>query len=909
MTATSGVNERLAQLTSAGTSVWLDQIRRSLIEGGELGRMVEEESLRGVTANPSIFEKAILGSEDYDDELREMAAQERSAQEIYDAIAIRDVQLAADVLKPIWESSNHVDGYVSLEVAPNLAHEAEGTTEAARHYWQRLKRKNTMIKIPGTPEGVGAIEQALYEGINVNVTLLFAVEAYETVAEAYLRALERRQADGLPLDVHSVASFFVSRVDTNIDRKLQDLGRGDLAGRAALANARAAYRRFRELFSGPRWEALRHAGASVQRPLWASTGVKNPDYADTMYVEGLVGRDTVNTMPMATLHAAADHAHISGPTVESDPTADLDALSEAGIDLRRVTDELLVDGLAQFEDAMGRLLAGIDRQRAAVATGRPPTISGALPPALETPVKARVERALRERVAERVWRRDVTLWGDADTPEIANRLGWLTVADTMLEHAGELSAFAAGLWQEGYTDAVLLGMGGSSLGPEVIRQSFGDQSPGLRLQVLDSTHPDTVLAVQESIDPAKTIFIVSSKSGGTVETLSHYRHFRTLAGPEQFVVVTDPGSPLDELAERDGLRRVFRNPSDIGGRYSVLSYFGLVPAALAGVDVEELLHGCQVAEAACAHHDSSQSNSGLWLGAVIGELARQGRDKLTFLVGGDVASFGLWVEQLVAESTGKHGRGILPVAEEPVGEPDEYGDDRVFALLRDPDRPDEALDAAAKALEEAGHPVFELVVHGAADLGRIFFLAEFAVAVAGWALEINPFDQPNVQEAKDNTKRVLESGSVPELADADDAALRALLGDAQPPHYVAIMGYVPFSAEFDAAVAELRRRIRAATGAATTFGYGPRFLHSTGQLHKGGAPVGRFLQLTSEPSRDIAIPDEPYSFATLIAAQAAGDLQTLRHHGLPAERVSLGTDPVAGLNALTARIHELLNRS
>jgi transaldolase / glucose-6-phosphate isomerase len=906
MSATTGVNERLAQITSAGTSVWLDQIRRSLIEGGELQRMVAEESLRGVTANPSIFEKAILGSEDYDDELREMAQEDLSAQQIYDRIAIRDVQLAADVLRGVHEESNGVDGYVSLEVAPDVAHDSDRTLEAARHYWKALGRKNTMIKIPGTPEGVGAVEQALYEGINVNITLLFAVEAYEQVAEAYLRALERRHADGLPLDVHSVASFFVSRVDTNIDAKLEQLGRSDLAGRAALANARAAYRRFREIFSGPRWEALRHAGASVQRPLWASTGVKNPDYPDTMYVDGLIGRDTVNTMPMATLHAAADHSHLTGPTAEHDPAEDLDALREAGIDLSVVTDELLVDGLRQFEGAMGRLLAGIDRQRAAIATGRPPMISGALPPALEEPVSVRVEAAVAARVADRIWRRDESLWGGPGVPEIGNRLGWLTVADTMLEHAGDLQAFARELWEEGYTDAVLLGMGGSSLGPEVIRRSFGVLSPGLRLQVLDSTHPDAVLAVQDSIDPARTIFIVSSKSGGTVETLSHYRHFKTLAKPEQFVVVTDPDSPLEELARADGLRRVFRNPPDIGGRYSVLSYFGLVPAALAGVDVAELLHGCQVAEAACAHHDSSESNSGLWLGAVVGELARQGRDKLTFLVGGDIESFGLWVEQLIAESTGKHGRGILPVAEEPLGDASEYGDDRVFALLRDPDQPDEHLDEALAKLSEAGHPTLELPVHGAADLGRIFFLAEFAVAVAGWALEINPFDQPNVQEAKDNTKQVLESGTIPELADADDAALRTLLGDANPPHYVAIMGYVPFSDEFDRAIAELRRRVRAATGAATTFGYGPRFLHSTGQLHKGGAPVGRFLQLTSEPSRDVDIPGADYSFATLIAAQAAGDLQTLRDHGLPAERVDLGSDPVAGLNALTARIHELL---
>ncbi len=908
MSATASVNERLAALASAGTSVWLDQIRRTLIEGGELARMAAEESLTGVTANPSIFEKAILGSDDYDGELREMAEQELEPQEIYDRIAVRDVQLAADVLAGVHRDTGGRDGFVSLEVAPDLARDTARTIEAVRRYWTAVDRPNVMIKIPGTPEGVGAIEQALAEGINVNVTLLFGVEAYEQVAEAFLRALERRQTDGQSLNVHSVASFFVSRVDSNVDKKLEELGRGDLAGRAALANARAAYRRFHELFSGPRWEALRHAGASVQRPLWASTGVKNPEYSDTLYVAGLVGRDTVNTMPMATLHAFAEHGEVSGATAEEDPSADLAALREAGIDLGEVTEELLADGIEQFEGAMGRLLAGIEQQRDAVMTGRPPTIEGHIPDGLQAAVAARVRGAVDERVAERVWRRDQSLWGGPGVPEIENRLGWLTVADAMLEHAPDLLAFARRCREEGYTDAVLLGMGGSSLGPEVIRRSFGEQSDGLSLQVLDSTDPDVVLAVQESVDLARTIFVVSSKSGGTVETLSHYQYFKALAKPEQFVVVTDPGSPLVELAERDGLRRTFLNPPDIGGRYSVLSYFGLVPAALMGVDVEELLHGCQVAEANCAHYDSSDSNSGLWLGAAVGALARQGRDKLTFIVSPPIESFGLWVEQLIAESTGKHGRGILPVAEEPLGDVQEYGEDRVFALLRDHENPDEWLDEAIEQLAGAGHPTLTVTAHGPSDLGRIFFLAEFAVAVAGWALEINPFDQPNVQEAKDNTKRVLQEG-VPEIQEADDEALRDLLADATPPHYVAVMAYVPPSDDFDAEVSELRATIRRATRAATTFGYGPRFLHSTGQLHKGGPKTGRFLQLTCQPRRDAEIPGAEYSFGTLIAAQAAGDLQTLRSHELPAARVGLGEDPVAGLRRLTERIKDLLDRS
>src|SRR5437588_581813 len=403
MSTTERINENLARLTKAGVSVWLDQIRRAWIVGGELQRMVDEESLRGVTANPSIFEKAILGSDDYDDDLVELAREGLEPQEIYDRVAQRDVQLGCDVLADVHRESGGRDGFVSLEVAPEIAHDRQRTLEMARVYWHAVNRPNLMIKIPGTPEGVPAIEQAIYEGINVNVTLLFAVEAYERVAEAYIRGLERRQAEGLPLDIHSVASFFVSRVDTNVDKKLEELGRTELAGKAAVANARAAYRRFQEIFSGGRWEALRHGGASVQRPLWASTGTKNPSYSDVLYVEALVGAHTVNTMPIATIQAFADHGELTGPTAEIDPTPALEALAEAGIDMKQVTDELLVEGVEQFEKAMDTLLAGIEQQRGEVVTGQPPTIEAKLSHQEQDQVADRVNRAMTEQVAQRVW--------------------------------------------------------------------------------------------------------------------------------------------------------------------------------------------------------------------------------------------------------------------------------------------------------------------------------------------------------------------------------------------------------------------------------------------------------------------------------------------------------------------------
>jgi transaldolase len=366
-TEVTNVNPNLRKLVEAGTSPWLDLLQRSLVEDGELARLVAEDSLRGVTSNPSIFEKSILHSDDYDEQLHQLfdADSEMSAQAIYEELAIYDVRGACDVLRQTYEDNHHQDGFVSLEVAADLAHDPAKTIAAAKDFWKRVDRPNLMIKIPGTKEGLGPIEEAIYSGINVNITLLFAVDAYEKVADAYLKGLERRLAEGKSLDIASVASFFVSRIDTAVDKRLDGQGHDELLGTAAIANARKAYRSFERIFGtdSPRWDALHHAGAHPQRPLWASTGVKNPAYKDTMYVDELVAPHTVNTMPLATLQAVADHGTVSGPTATHNPDETLKALEEAGIDLVEVTDELLDAGVKQFEDAMSELLAGIEERR------------------------------------------------------------------------------------------------------------------------------------------------------------------------------------------------------------------------------------------------------------------------------------------------------------------------------------------------------------------------------------------------------------------------------------------------------------------------------------------------------------------------------------------------------------------
>jgi transaldolase/glucose-6-phosphate isomerase len=901
MSVEAGASERLAALTAAGTSVWLDQIRRTMITSGELERLMREDSLRGVTSNPAIFEKAILGSTDYDEQIAEQAAKGLSARDIYDELAILDVQLATDVLRPVWEEADHDDGFVSLEVEPGLAHDTDGTLAQAKEYWGRVDRPNLMIKIPGTEEGVQAIEDAIAAGINVNVTLLFSVESYTAIAEAYIRGMERRLEAGESLDIHSVASFFVSRVDTEVDKRLAAMGNEDLFGIAAVANARAAYQKFQELFLGDRFAALREAGAFLQRPLWASTGVKDPRYPETKYVAELVAPHTVNTMPLNTMMACREELEFSGATAALDPSEDLQRLADAGIDMGDVTKTLLREGIEKFVVPFDQLVGGVELAREGVVTGRPKTIESAIPDELEPDIIERIKQAERDEIAKRVWQKDESLWGGPGVPEIGNRLGWLTISDKMLEHASELDEFAAEARDQGFEYAVLLGMGGSSLGPEVIRRSFGEIPGGLQLHVLDSTDPGFILDTERAIDIDKTIFIVSSKSGGTLETLSQMGYFYEQAGRngDQFVAVTDPGSPLVDKARERGFRRVFEADPEIGGRYSVLSHFGMVPAALAGVNIEAMLQSAQVAEQNCANFDSSENNSGLWLGVVMGQLALLGRDKATFVVSPPIESFGLWVEQLIAESTGKEGKGILPVAGEPLGDPGDYGNDRVFIYLRNADEPDEELDKKVDSLGRAGHPVLKLDAHGASDLGRIFFFSEFAVAVAGWALGINAFNQPNVQEAKDKTNEVLAAGELPS-PDLGDA--RELLGKAAPPHYVAIMGYVEPSDEFDAAVTELREAIRAKSKATTTFGYGPRFLHSTGQLHKGGPPNGLFLQLIHDGDDDVEIPEAGYTFGHLKNAQAIGDLLTLRDHGLPAVQIRLEGDPAAAVRSLKEEI-------
>ncbi len=900
----------LKALEAQGQSVWLDYIRRTLLTGGEFKALAEQDGVSGMTSNPTIFEKAIAGSSDYDASLRAAIAANPSIStgDLFWRVAIEDIQMAADILRPAYDRAGGADGFVSLEVSPTLAHDTEGSIREARRLWGEVRRPNLMIKIPATPAGIPAIETLLSEGINVNITLMFSLEHYEAVAQAYLRGASRCAH---PERLGSVASFFVSRVDSMVDPLLEKVGSQDalnLRGKIAIANSRHVYSRFLEIFHGQPFAALRARGARPQRVLWASTSTKNPAYRDVLYVEELIGAETVNTLPPGTLKDFRGHGQVRGATIREgagDAPALLARLESLGIHLSEVTARLQDEGVASFADSFQKLMAAIEAKRHSLLAAAADTEASALGP-LGGKVTARLASWQAAKFGQRLWDKDPTLWAAKPVPEITDRLGWLALPSAMASHAQDLVAFREQVKAEGYTHAVLMGMGGSSLAPEVFETTFGNAGGYPKLIVLDSTHPQAVRSVESSIDIARTLFIVSSKSGTTTEMLSFFYYFWQAAGRRggapggQFVAITDPGTPLARLGADRGFRRVFQATPDVGGRYSALTHFGLVPAAIIGVDIHMLLDHAATMQEACASCVSAAENPGLILGAALGEAGLAGRDKVTFFTSAGVAGLPTWLEQLIAESTGKEGRGLVPVAGEPAGSIPVYGSDRLFIHFALAGASD-AVAGSVAALEAAGHPVIRIQMKELADIGQEFFRWEVAIAAAGAALGIQPFNQPDVQLAKDLARKAMQAhsaaepaGVVPPASFADEAALRdaatAWLTSANAGDYFGIDAYLAPRAEVTEALEQLRAVLRDRKHVATMLGYGPRFLHSTGQLHKGGPNTGLFLQLLDDPSPDLAVPETDYTFGRLIQAQALGDFTALTQRGRRVLRVKLGAD-------------------
>ena len=935
----------LLALGEAGQAVWLDYLHRRILGDGELKRLIAEDGLKGLTSNPAIFEQAIGGGDAYDASLAALLKHgDEDIMGLYEHLVIADIQGAADLLRPVYDALGGRDGYVSLEVSPYLAMDTEATVSEARRLWRAVDRPNLMIKVPGTAPGVPAIRKLIGEGINVNVTLLFSIDAYLAVAEAHIAGLEAfKAADGDVSRVHGVASVFVSRIDGLIDKKIDARPAGDpahaLRGKVAIANAKVAYQRYLELIGAPRWGALAAAGASPQRLLWASTGTKDPAYSDVLYVENLVGPDTVDTVPPKTLDAFRDHGVVS-VSLTADVEGAREVLAQAdalGLDLAGVTSALVDDGVAKFAEAFDALLGAVAGKRAKILGSALNSQDIRLPPALQAEVESATTRAAREGWSRRLWAKDASLWTGKDEGQW---LGWLAAASGAAVDIGALEALSARA--TGFKHAVLLGMGGSSLGPEVLATVFGPRPGHPDLHVLDSTDPSQIARIEAAIDPTDTLFIVSSKSGSTLEPDILHRYFfqrveaalgKDHAG-ERFIAVTDPGSNLEKSARTDGFAEVLLGDPAIGGRYSVMSNFGMVAAAVLGLDVRALFETAKVMARACGPSAPPAANPGVALGLALGAAAKAGRDKLTIIASKGCAPLGAWLEQLVAESTGKHGLGVIPLDREPVGPATVYGDDRFFAILHVSG--EESFDGLAASLGSAGHPVVRIGLASPATLPQEFVRWEVAIAMVGAVLGIDPFDQPDVEASKVKARALtdaIEAGNAPPkdrplfsgdglavYADGENARalcgetdgatldgfLRALFSRVEAYDYVGLLAWIDRNEANTKTLQHIRGRIRDRLGTATVLGFGPRFLHSTGQAYKGGPNTGVFLQITASPTRDLAIPGRKITFGQVEAAQALGDMAVLEERGRRVMRIDLGEDVAGGLKRLADAVDHAL---
>jgi transaldolase / glucose-6-phosphate isomerase len=899
----------LKELARYGQSVWLDNISRSILNNNELKKLINEDGLKGVTSNPTIFQKAIGTGTEYDSYIKELLEndQQLSVRELFEYVAIRDIKDGADLLSGVYNDSNGVDGYISIEVSPDFAYDTRSTVEEASRLASKTGKPNVMIKIPATKEGIPAIKEMISRGVNINVTLIFSPEVYEEVTEAYISGLEERLENGGSIDnISSVASFFISRIDTVVDKELEQAGRKDLQGKTAIANAKLVYKRAKEIFGSERFRKLEEKGAKVQRLLWASTSTKNPDYPETIYVDELIGKNTVNTMPPATIDSFRRSGKLSDAIEKDVDKAEqhMDTLKELSIDFTKITEKLTRDGVDSFADSFKDLLNTIEQKRDEILDKMVKDIMLYLPPAVMQQYKKRLDMWKNESAASRLWRKDYTLWKEKkeDDKELSDRLGWLELPFVMQNALRVINDFAEEVRQE-FKSIVLLGMGGSSLAPEVFFNTFGNKEGYPELSVLDSTHPDAVKRTIQSTGLEKTLFIVSSKSGTTAETSSFMYTAMEMLRKESdtpgknFVAITDKGTILESYAKETSFRKIFLTPSEVGGRYSALTYFGLLPAALIGVDIRILLNRAFHLMQDSKEDDSIKLNGGFKLGAALGELFNAGKDKLIFTSSEKLSSFPAWIEQLIAESTGKEGKGLLPVIENNIYAPEHYKKDSVLVYIRLRNDDNAGNDRKVDDVQSSGVPVIYINLEDEYDLGREFYRWEIATALAGAVMRINPFDQPNVQLAKTlaneaieeyrksgkltNDKPVLNENGISvfagEGAQSVKEQLTAFLGSVSEGSYISLLAFLDPEEKTEAELASLKNLIVRRYGLPVTSGFGPRFLHSTGQLHKGDSNKGYFIQFTSDIKNDIDVPGQGYTFGTLITSQAQGDLKALNN--------------------------------
>jgi transaldolase/glucose-6-phosphate isomerase len=953
---------RLEQIAAQGQSVWYDHLRRAMLDSGGL-EAVLGAGARGALSDSETLRRAILAGTDYDQAIARLAQAGHPDRQIAQQLVVEDARSAADRLLPVYEETHGLDGYLSLWLDPELADDRRAILSEATRLTQAVQRPNLMLEIPATPPGLAALRALVAQGVSVHATLVFSVEAYQEAAEAYIQGMAELAESGADLSrAASLVGIHLSDLDRKVDRMLAGLGADELQaallrGRSAVALARAVQAHRREFYRRSEWTRLAQAGARQQRLLFRGLLPLDPSLPDDYYIGALVGADSVSAPGPEAFEVMRRPGSI-GPSLEGGLEGTqqrLEALAELGLDMQEVGRELQGELLSAARESWRGLHQAVAEKRRLLSAGWKPlaVAAASLEPA--------ADRALGEmqafRIPQRIWAADHTVW-KPDPTEIADRLGWLRAGSMMRAQIERLRGLAVAFRADGYTRVVLLGMGGSSLAPETLLRTFGAREGYPELRVLDTTDPAAVHGLAKDLDLERTAFIVSSKSGTTQETLSLFKFFyrRAVAAlgewraGEHFLAITDPGTPLAGLAERLHLRGALLNDPNLGGRYSALSFFGLAPAAVIGLDLPLLLERAEQAASASERWVPAADNPAARLGALLAEAARQGRDKLTLLTPPAIHSFGDWAEQLIAESTGKQGAGILPVVGERPGPPEVYGDDRLFvALWLDervgesagpgadglgaPGGPGQPEPALLDQLGAAGHPTIELRLRDRYDLGAQFFWWEMAIAVAGHRLGINPFDQPDVEAAKAQARRIVQlrrsqaeipaeqpavtegglalyglSTAHPAPASSFRAGLDAFLDGARPGGYLALQAYLNPAPDIREGLAALRQALRSRTRLAVTQGIGPRYLHSTGQLHKGDAGKGLFLQLTAADPLDLDIPDEPdtdassLTFGALKAAQAEGDRQALLQGGRAVIRIDLGEDPAAGL----ARLGEML---
>ncbi len=930
------------ELHKAGQGPWLDTISRKLLRSGTLKAYIEESGLLGVTSNPSIFQQSISQGEGYEQDIRKLLKRGASTVEIYDALTTSDIREACDLFLPVFQKTRGEHGFVSLEVLPSLAFNEDATVAEARRLFRLVNRPNVMIKVPATEQGICAVRRLIGEGINVNVTLIFSQRNYKDVAGVYLDGLEALAKKGGDLSrVHSVASVFVSRIDTDIDKQLdtklateKDAARrtflAELKGKAAIANSKKVYQAFMELFGPARFQKLKNRGACVQKPLWASTSCKNPAYPELIYVETLVGKDTVNTLPQNTWEALLAHGEIRPGSVEEN-LADADAviagLKSFGVDIHAVCDRLQRDGVKSFVNSFESLMTILEKKRD-IKMAPNVKVNISLPENLKKSAADTLAQLAKKDLHARWFAKDPTLWSsDASQQKvILNRLGWVDNCEKIIGQLYEIDGLQEKFFRAKVRDIVLLGMGGSSLAAEVLSLILKKPAyqvkgalKGIRFHLRDTTDPASILKVEKTVRYPSTVFLVGSKSGSTIETRSQYQYFFDRVkkfykndenkAAERFVIITDHGSPLETLGRSKTFGGLFLNPQDIGGRYSALSFFGLVPAALLGIDIRRVLADAgRFLDGMRSTKDISK-NEGIALGILLGVLALKGKDKLTFWTSPELASFADWAEQLIAESTGKDGKGITPVAGETSLDLDRYGNDRVFVMLRLKGENEKLWATRIKGLRAKGFPVLDFVWSDGANVGGEFLRWEVATSFASIVLKVNPFDEPNVTESKNITSRLLEDvrkkKALPKpskllvaknaiLTPADKKTLAAFFARLPKHGFVSLLAYVDRSLATKRALQGLQRSMASALKVPVLSGFGPRYLHSIGQLYKGGPKQGIFIEFFVKDVKDVKIPGEVYGFSQLKRAQAMGDYEAISSKGLSILAVDLGSDLATG---------------